>query len=180
MWKYCFPTDEDFVKRLDTRATASSLHVNEKMNREGLLTKCCQKCCIEKHVDSPASQWVFGTHQSNTLSEAVEVVEHHANFQSVNAAWRGSQKKVSSNRLTANQRKPWEATANLKLTRYQPRQLLTLVKTGSWKIWGLCSVLSEVYSNSFTAWCSSVDEMMRCSWDCLFMNFILAFCVMMW
>lgn len=52
---------------------------------EGLLTKCCQKCCVEKHVDSAASQWVRDTSKQH-ISEAAEVVEHHANFKSVNAS----------------------------------------------------------------------------------------------
>lgn len=56
------------------------------------------------------------------------------NSQSVNAA-----REVSSNWLTANQKEAWEATARLKPSRYQLRQLLTLVGSGSWETGGLCS-----------------------------------------
>lgn len=162
MWKYVFPTDEDFMRTRHRSMLMRRWTETMQPFRRSCWLSAVKSAALKKHVDLPASQWVYGTSKQH-ISEAVEVVEHHANFQSVNAAWRGNQKKVSSNRLTANQREPWEATANLKLTRYQPRQLLTLVKTGSWKIWSLCSVFGcEVFSNGFISWRSSVDETMWC------------------
>lgn len=81
---------EHLMKR-DTWATASLLHVEDTLTRrhtpqpflEELLTKCCQNCCVEKHVDWPASQCVYGTSKQR-INETVEVVERRANFQSVN------------------------------------------------------------------------------------------------
>ncbi len=78
------------MERLSTWATASSSHADEKMNIDqpfprDCWLKCCQKCCAEKHVDLPASRWVYDTSKQH-ISEAAEVVEHHANFKSVNAA----------------------------------------------------------------------------------------------
>lgn len=85
----CMCKYEDFMKR-DTWATVSLWHGDGKMHADqpvqrGLLTKCCQKCCVEKHVDLPASQWVYGTSKQR-INETVEVVERHANFQSVNVS----------------------------------------------------------------------------------------------
>lgn len=78
----------------DTWAAASLLHADKKIHThtdcthtptllEELLTKCCQNCCVEKHVDLPASQCVYGTSKQR-INETVEVVKRHANFQSVN------------------------------------------------------------------------------------------------
>lgn len=71
--KYCFPLGD-----LDT---CDSIVITSWWGDEpdetspfgGAVDKCCQKCRVAKHVDLPASQWVYGTSKQH-ISEAVEVV----------------------------------------------------------------------------------------------------------
>lgn len=115
--------DGDVLKRLDTRRTASA-DERRPVLPEGLLTKCCQKCCVQKHVDS---QRAYGTSKPR-VSGAVEVVWRRAHVQS------GRGGSVTSRA---------DSQSKGTLTSYQQRQLLTLVKTGSWRSRGLCCAFGD-------------------------------------
>lgn len=72
--------------------TALRLCVDVKMHAaqtflQGCWLKCCQKCCVEKHVDSSASQPLqCMAHQSGAQMKLLKFWRRHANFPSVNVS----------------------------------------------------------------------------------------------
>lgn len=102
------------------------LKLNPLTELRGCWLTAVRNAALKNIVDLSASQWACGTSK------------RHKPFSQGAATLRDSQRKTSSNILTGNQRRKWEAEANKKQTWYQQRQALTLVKTGRWRIF--CSV----------------------------------------